>query len=406
MKQVVPSNNINEIKDRKHLDWIKTFLATGIEHKYATVCWSEPESESWNLIMDPQPTVYKENDFPLIHNLPSGFIISPFSSSSDKHYIHSRIHLQSGNHQEWKVQVAYEYLKNLITANHSKTNNSEKILTTYLNFSNPEEDSHLSCYTDGVLTAKEWIKKDRIQKVVLARSKDQVHQSPHIEQILLNLRQTYPHAFIAAYFHPETGFWITATPELLLSSDNKGIFKTVALAGTQPYNPSIPVREVSWTHKEIEEQALVCRYIIGCFKTIRLREYDEQGPRTIRSGNLWHLKTEFIVDTTEVGMPELASTMLQLLHPTSAVCGMPKKAALEFLQEYENFDRELFSGFIGPININGCSELYVNIRCARIYSNKITLFAGAGITAESIPQKEWEETSLKMSVIGQAFTDL
>ena len=404
MNQKVTANIIEQITDRKHQDWIKTFLESAITENYAVACWSAPESRTWDLILDPQPTKYSETEFPLLHQLPSGFVLAPFNTQTDKYYIHSRIHLQIGTeHSSWTVQTGYEYLKEKILAN---TIHPKESITALLEHSNLEEASKLSCYTDGVRKAKEAIEKEEFQKVVLARSKDQEHQSPSIEQVVLNLRDTYPHACICVYFHPETGLWITATPELLLSSDDKGIFKTVALAGTQLYNASVPMREVSWTQKEIEEQALVCRYIIGCFKTIRLREYDEQGPRTIRAGNILHLKTEYIIDTKEVNMPELGSTMLQLLHPTSAVCGMPKQPALEFIRENERFDRKLFSGFIGPVNINGNTALYVNIRCARIYSNKITLFAGAGITADSVPEKEWEETSLKMDVIGQAFTNL
>ena len=75
--------------------------------------------------------------------------------------------------------------------------------------------------------------------------------------------------------------------------------------------------------KDIEEQALVERYVISCFKKIRLREYDEHGPKTMIAGNVLHLKTEFEVDMVATNFPQLGSVMLNLLHPTSAVCGMP-----------------------------------------------------------------------------------
>jgi isochorismate synthase len=129
---------------------------------------------------------------------------------------------------------------------------------------------------------------------------------------------------------PNNGLWIGATPETLLSYDNQtSILKTVALAGTQKAKKTAP-KEAVWKQKEIEEQALVSRYIINCFKKIRLREFRERGPKTIQAGNLWHLFTEFIVNNTEAKVKNLADKMLLLLHPTSAVCGMPLQVAKKF----------------------------------------------------------------------------
>ncbi|WP_332912325.1 chorismate-binding protein [Algoriphagus boritolerans] len=107
-------------------------------------------------------------------------------------------------------------------------------------------------------------------------------------------------------------------------------FHTMALAGTQPASGENPLKSAAWTQKEIEEQALVCRYIVDCFKKIRLREYEEHGPKTIMAGNLLHLRTDFKVDMKATGFPQLGSVMLDLLHPTSAVCGMPRKEAHDF----------------------------------------------------------------------------
>ncbi len=160
------------------------------------------------------------------------------------------------------------------------------------------------------------------------------------------------------------------------------------------------VRSVAWTQKDIEEQALVCRYIISCFKKIRLREYVETGPKTVVAGNLLHLKTDYDVDMTATGFPQLGSIMLKLLHPTSAVCGMPLQNALDFLAKEEKYDREFYSGFIGPVNIDSESHIYVNLRCMQILKDKkAQLYAGAGVTSDSIPEKEWEETEIKMNTL-------
>jgi isochorismate synthase len=68
------------------------------------------------------------------------------------------------------------------------------------------------------------------------------------------------------------------------------------LAGTQKAQGENPLKSAAWTQKEIEEQALVSRYIVDCFKKIRLREYDEHGPKTVLAGNLLHLRSDFKVD--------------------------------------------------------------------------------------------------------------
>ena len=130
---------------------------------------------------------------------------------------------------------------------------------------------------------------------------------------------------------PETGSWLGASPELLVSVEDKTTFRTTALAGTLPYTEGTNLKTVAWTQKDIEEQALVERYIISCFKKIRLREYEEHGPKTVVAGNLMHLKSDFTVDMKATNFLQLGSVMLHLLHPTSAVCGVPLDTALEFL---------------------------------------------------------------------------
>src|SRR5690606_14602969 len=159
-------------------------------------------------------------------------------------------------------------------------------------------------------------------------------------------------------------------------------------------DPAQAISQASWTQKEIEEQALVSRYIINCFKKIRLREYDEKGPKTVKAGNLMHLKTDFTVDTRSVNFPELATVMLELLHPTSAVCGMPRQPALEFIKNNEGFDRRLYSGYLGPVNLMGETNLFVNLRCMALKSDQATIYAGAGVTVDSDPEKEWQETEM------------
>ena len=194
-----------------------------------------------------------------------------------------------------------------------------------------------------------------------------------------------------------------ATPEILVEQNSDGIFRTISLAGTQSgvdeQGNILSTAQARWSQKEIEEQAFVSRYIIECFKKIRLREYTEIGPKTISTGNLLHLKTEYIVDTKTLDFPQLPGLMLGLLHPTSAVCGTPKQEAIDFIIATEQHERSMYSGYLGPVNMEYATHLFVNLRTVEINGTKAVFYAGCGITEDSDPEKEWLETQMKCQTL-------
>ena len=217
------------------------------------------------------------------------------------------------------------------------------------------------------------------------------------------LSQKYERAFVSLVSVPGVGTWLGASPEVLAEVTADGFFHTMALAGTQPLVPGHRPQDAIWRQKEIEEQALVARYIVSCFKQLRLRDYHEAGPRTAVAGQLLHLRTDFEVDLKNVpAAASLGTDMLRLLHPTSAVGGMPKAAALAFLQRHEGYDRAYYSGFLGPVNVAGpgVARLYVNLRCLQLRPDQAILYAGTGLTADSDPKREWQETELKLQTVG------
>ncbi len=267
-----------------------------------------------------------------------------------------------------------------------------------------------SVYIRNATEAVEAIQRGEMRKVVISRTKRvQFSDAPNAVALFDKLCEKYPNAFVSAVSIPERGqIWISATPERLVSVDADGIFRTASLAGTQSatHPDGTPKRpaQAMWAQKEIEEQALVSRYIIECFKRIRLREYIEEGPKTITAGNLMHLGTSFTVDTQAVRYPQLGTVMLKLLHPTSAVCGTPRDAAFAFIQQHETHDRELYSGFLGPVNIDADSKgpetgIFVHIRCMKLEGKLATLYAGAGLTEDSEPEREWLETEMKCQTL-------
>lgn len=257
-----------------------------------------------------------------------------------------------------------------------------------------------SSFEAMVRKAIEEIRLDKFEKVVLSRFEDmKLPDQFSIMRFFDQVCEAYPNAFCSLVHIPGKGLWIGASPELLISQDAVE-FKTIALAGTKKLEEGDQLSEIAWTQKEIEEQALVSRYIINCFKKIRLREFDEHGPKTTKAGGLAHLRTDYSVNLQEVQMPDLANQMLNLLHPTSAVCGMPLDASKNFIGENEKFDREFYSGFLGPVNFEESTDLFVNLRCMKIANNAARLYAGAGITEDSIPAKEAEETKMKANIMG------
>lgn len=251
------------------------------------------------------------------------------------------------------------------------------------------------------------IQQGSMKKIVLSRTMtldDMEDFQP--QEAFQKLAEAYPDAFVAWVYLPESAeMWLCATPETLVSQDDvEGIFTTMSLAGTQSgyRTDGSVVDEIDalWSQKEIEEQALVGRYIIDCFKKVRIREYEEIGPRTYRAGNLLHLKSDFTVRYQEIHFPQITTVMLDLLHPTSAVCGMPKEPATQFIRKEETHDRSFYAGYLGPVHIQEKTHLFVHLRTLRWKNNQITLFAGCGVTSDSIPIKEWEETTMKCRTLG------
>lgn len=264
----------------------------------------------------------------------------------------------------------------------------------------PLIDSVSSSYQDFVSEAINSIKSGNLHKVVLSRFEDfDLKEGFDALDTLQALSDKYENAFCHLTNTQTYGCWMGASPEKLIAIEDGQFFSTDALAGTQVLPENTDLMDVAWTQKEIEEQAMVSRYIIDCFKKIRLREFEEIGPRTVKAGNLTHLKTAFKVDMELTNSPMLGSTMLELLHPTSAVCGMPRELADEFIKTHEGYQRSLYAGFLGPVGFNGNSDLFVNLRCMQLDESKARLYAGAGITEYSNPEKEYQETSNKMQTM-------
>ena len=370
----------------------ETFYHWAINQKYPVACWRKPEEVIKHIIVQKSEKI--EEKVLNIQDPESGFLVVPFSNLvSPSYFVKADIHAVSDQDEfvlkKGKVDEVFN-------------SENEKQSLNYYPSERMSEEQKID-FAQLVEEGIESIKEGRFEKVVLARNKYvQLPSGFKALEAFGKLCDQYPAAFISLVCIPNVGTWIGASPETLIHHDQEGGFHTVSLAGTQARNGLQNFSEALWSQKEIEEQALVSRYIINCFKKVRVREFEEKGPKTVAAGNLLHLKTFFKVDTTIINRPDLAETMLQLLHPTSAVCGMPKEPATSFIENHEGFDRKFFSGYLGPVNLEQDTHLFVNLRCMELYQDTAKLYSGAGITADSNPEKEFKETEMKMDIIKKA----
>jgi isochorismate synthase len=243
----------------------------------------------------------------------------------------------------------------------------------------------------------EAIKNNQFQKVVLSRKELVDLIDYDLETVFKKLIYNYPSAFNYCFYHPKIGIWFGATPEQFLKLNQKSL-QTVALAGTQVAGVS---DKINWNEKEKVEQQLVTDFITSGLVG-KVNKLYISSPYSVKAGNLRHIKTDI---TATIKSKKAIGEIILALHPTAAVCGLPKEAAKAFILENEKYDREYYSGFLGELNIDLAtfrteqSDLFVNLRCMKIKGKVAELFVGCGITLASIPGDEFLETVNKSMTI-------
>lgn len=269
---------------------------------------------------------------------------------------------------------------------------SEELKSSFFEVENfPEINAEINIpqheeYLQKLEKAIEIIKQNNLPKLVISRPIAKEISSINLEETYQLLCKKYPNTLCYLLITDEE-IWMGATPEILGKFNKKTHeFFTMSLAGT------LPVDE-EWSEKEIEEQKPVTHYISEILKKYS-SEITQSETYNHISGNIKHLRTDF---TAKIGDNRLEE-LIEELHPTPAVCGIPKAFCKEKIIEIEQYNRELYAGYI---KIETEEEIYyfVNLRCAKIYKNQVIAFAGGGITALSSPEKEWRETELKSQAI-------
>jgi len=296
----------------------------------------------------------------------NGYIIAPFHISANRPII-----LMQGEEKAWDINPMFP--------GHISTETIQK-------------NKPSTAYVERFQTFLKALKEQELNKLVLSRSITIPKEEFSPAEAFSIACHRYIRSYVYLYHTPETGTWLGSTPEVLLSGRD-GSWHTVALAGTQPLQQGkVPSH---WDEKNREEQVLVANYIRNQLSTFHIHP-EEEGPYTVRAGELAHLKSDFrfsLPNENRLG------DLLSALHPTPAICGLPKEKACQFICENEGYDRKYYSGFIGRLAPQGQSDLYVNLRCMNIEQDTLTLYAGGGILSSSVLEEEWQETEDKLQTM-------
>ena len=313
-----------------------------------------------------------------------GFVLSPFQQTEEHPIVVIRPEVTA---YDWEEIV--QVLSSMENAD--AILNSEPLSSTPIHTLNEAE--RYDRYYAAFRRFMEPLKEKKFKKLVLSRPAFcPIDESFSPLDTFVKACNDYPRMMVYLCHTPITGTWLGSTPEIILSGSSHS-WKTVALAGTLPIVDGVEPTE--WSDKNKEEQAIVAEYIRKIIKK-HSAKMTEKGPYTARAGQLVHLKTDFLFQLKETGF---LGSLLKELHPTPAICGLPKEEAYQFILDNEGYDRRYYTGVVGWLDPKGQTDLYVNLRCMEIRSTEVKLYAGGGILPSSEIRSEWEETNQKMKTM-------
>lgn len=266
-------------------------------------------------------------------------------------------------------------------------------------------------FIDQVKIAKQRMKSGNLDKVVLSRALDvDFEQPPEISSLLARLLHKNGHGYTFAMpldFSGATAqrrVLLGASPELLISKRGRRV-TAFPLAGSEPRSAAPDVdrdtaSKLLQSGKDRYEHDLVIRSIEkGLRRFCRWLNVPKE-PSITSTETMWHLGTRI---EGELLSPDTSSLELALsLHPTPAVGGYPTIPAKQVIDQIESYNRDFYAGAVGWCDVNGDGEWAVTIRCAQIQGRCVRLYAGAGIVAQSDPEKELAETSAKFRTMLKA----
>ncbi|TPW71542.1 isochorismate synthase MenF [Schumannella sp. 10F1B-5-1] len=257
-------------------------------------------------------------------------------------------------------------------------------------------------YREAVAAAVQRIQSDAgLGKVVIARDKvGHLPEGADLRRVLTELALGYPDTWTFAVdgllgSSPETLVRVahgTVTARVLAGSAGRG---------KDAESDHAEALALATSQKDLDEHRFAVQSVLDALAPHSPSLVASELPFTLKLPNLWHLASD-VEGTLADG-----STALDLvceLHPTAAVAGTPRAAALATIAELEPFDRARWGGPVGWVDAAGNGKWAVALRSAEIDADgTITAYAGAGIVAESDPERELAETTLKFRPIVEAF---
>lgn len=354
-------------------------------NKLPFVAYRKPNQEQLIARLQHDTNVHFVKDFS-----EKGFVFSPFDDIEKTIIIPNQVSKVINGHQPYCDPIVVD---------------KSKFEDAFLEKSKAQ---HIHLIKEGV----EAIKNSELKKVVLSRCETVALNEKNPIEIFRNLTKHYKSALIYCWYHPKVGLWLGATPETLLKIENNR-FSIMALAGTQDFKGDL---NVEWQPKEKQEQQYVTDFIIDNLKS-SVNKINVSDVKTVRAGNLLHLRT---LISAQLKPNTALKHIIEVLHPTPAVCGLPKEIAKDFILKNEHYNREFYTGFLGELNgetaiaprsgkrnienrayavTKNSTQLYVNLRCMQIKANKAIIYVGGGVTERSNAENEWQETISKSLVI-------
>jgi isochorismate synthase len=245
------------------------------------------------------------------------------------------------------------------------------------------------------------IQSGAFTKLVASRAiSDNKAQNFDAAKLFDSLCQKYPTAFVYWMYIPGAAEWMGASPEQLLKSEAGKVY-TMSLAGSQVIVEGKD--DYHWGEKEKEEQRIVTEFICQTMSTAGVTALNIQAAQNHRAGNMLHLRSDISGEISDI--KDLHALVYQL-HPTPAVCGLPKMEAMKYILDHENHQRKFYSGFLGILGPELNCNLFVNLRCMEISDKKLIRYVGCGITAASNAALEWQESVYKSQTLGKVIDEL
>ncbi len=259
-----------------------------------------------------------------------------------------------------------------------------------------------SAWERAVEESLDAIRVGAVSKVVLARTLD-VDVDADLVLVAMRLWEANPgtHAF---FFQPEAGAALVGAAPETVATLRDGVFHATAVAGSircgdTPREQAELAARLLASDKERHEHRIALDDMVARLATVTHQIRTDPQPHVLTLARIQHLETE-IRASVPAGTGVL--DLVRLLHPTAAVCGLPRDAALSFLAGAEPFHRGWYAGPVGWMDGEGNGMFAPALRSAVLHDCVWRLFAGAGIVEGSVPSLEWEETAMKFKPVLEA----